>query len=104
MTPHDDARPEGGPAASASPATSGEALAAWIPRAAAALGVPAALDLDAVLGTAGVVAHGVVRPAAPVTTYLVGVAVGAAIERGEDREVAFRAAVAAIRGLVDAAS
>lgn len=54
---------------------------AWTARAAAALGldgaqVPAALVLD----LSRVVAHGVRRPAAPVTAYLLGLAVG----RGAD--------------------
>jgi hypothetical protein len=37
---------------------------------------PEILDRDLVLGVARDVAHGVTRPAAPVATYLLGVAVG----------------------------
>jgi hypothetical protein len=44
---------------------------------------PAALDTDAVLDLARDVAHGVARPAAPLTAFLLGVAVG----RGESVDV-----------------
>lgn len=37
---------------------------------------PGALDRDLVLDIARDVAHGVARPAAPLTTFLVGIAVG----------------------------
>jgi len=36
------------------------------------------VDIDAILGLAGVAAHAVVRPAAPLTTFLVGYAAGLA--------------------------
>lgn len=36
------------------------------------------IDVEAVLDLAGDAAHGVVRPAAPVTTFLVGLAAGRA--------------------------
>ena len=56
----------------------------WIESLAAALDIPAdAIDRDAVLGLAGTIAHAVVRPAAPLTTYLVGYAAGRAAARGE---------------------
>lgn len=59
----------------------------WIEEAAAALEIDAAtLDVDAVLGLAGKVAHRVARPMAPVTAYLVGVAVGAGIDPNEALE------------------
>jgi hypothetical protein len=49
----------------------------WLTAVAAELEVPAdALDTDLLLGVAGDAAHAVVRPAAPLTTYLIGVAVG----------------------------
>ena len=76
------------------------------------------LDLDAVLAVAGLAARAAVRPAAPVTTYLVGYATGwaAAHAGGGDTqgpsrapgagatgaEAAFAAAVAGIRSLVAA--
>lgn len=52
----------------------------WTTRAAAELGLDQDVDLRLLLDLARDVAHGVVRPAAPVTTYLLGVAVG----RGAD--------------------
>jgi hypothetical protein len=53
-------------------------LDAWVAELAAALGLdPAVLDRDAVLDLARDAAHNVARPAAPLTTYLVGYAAGA---------------------------
>jgi hypothetical protein len=54
------------------------ALAAWASGLAADLGVEQVLDVDAVLDLASDAAHGIMRPAAPLTTYLVGVAIGRA--------------------------
>ncbi|WP_349017327.1 DUF6457 domain-containing protein [Streptomyces solicavernae] len=52
-------------------------LDSWTTRAAAELGLRGdVLDRDALLDLASVVAHQVARPAAPLTTYLLGVAVG----------------------------
>jgi hypothetical protein len=49
----------------------------WLQAACAELGLdPAAVDVRAVLDLARDVARGVDRPAAPVTAYLLGVAVG----------------------------
>jgi hypothetical protein len=49
----------------------------WVQAACAELGVdPAAVDSRLVLDLARDVAHGVDRPAAPLTAYLLGVAVG----------------------------
>jgi hypothetical protein len=49
----------------------------WTSLACAELGLdPATVDARAVLDLARDVAHGVARPAAPLTAYLVGVAVG----------------------------
>ena len=49
----------------------------WAAAVCAELGLdPAALDLRLVLDLARDVAHGVARPAAPLTAYLLGVAVG----------------------------
>lgn len=59
----------------------------WVAALAAALELPSDVDVTAVLDVARDVAHNVERPAAPVSTYLVGVAVGrgmaaeAAVER-----------------------
>ena len=50
----------------------------WIDEVCAALDVPRdAVDVDAVLGLAGRVAHRVARPMAPLSTFLVGYALGA---------------------------
>jgi hypothetical protein len=46
----------------------------------AALELPSAVDTDTMLDVARDVAHNVERRAAPVTTYLVGVAVGGGME------------------------
>jgi hypothetical protein len=78
-------------------------LADWAAHLGSALGVhPEAVDVDRILGLAGVVAHSVVRPAAPLSTYLAGVAAGAAIARGEDPLTAFAAADATVRAIVTA--
>jgi hypothetical protein len=53
------------------------ALEEWLTTVAAELEVPAdALDADLLLAVSGEAAHAVVRPAAPLTTFLIGVAVG----------------------------
>jgi hypothetical protein len=67
---------------------------------AAALGVDAgALDVDAVLGVAADAAHAVVRPAAPVTTFLVGLAAGRAGGTAESVAEAIATATEKIRAL-----
>ncbi|HWG01915.1 MAG TPA: DUF6457 domain-containing protein [Trebonia sp.] len=49
----------------------------WVTKVCAELDLPAdVMDRDLLLGLAGEAAHAVVRPAAPLTTFLVGVAVG----------------------------
>lgn len=48
----------------------------WVEQLAAALELPAAVDVDTMLDVARDVAHNVERKATPVTTYLMGVAVG----------------------------
>jgi hypothetical protein len=54
-------------------------LADWVAELAAELGVdPAALDRDLVLDVARDAAHGIARPAAPLTTFLVGLRRGRA--------------------------
>lgn len=79
-------------------------LDAWIEQMCAALGVdPAAVDRDALLGLAGRAAHGVVRPAAPVTTYLAGLVAGVAAAGGEEPAAGFARAVSAIDDLLDRA-
>lgn len=48
----------------------------WIVAVARELGLEGEIDVDGLLQLAGLAAHTVERPAAPLTTYLVGVAVG----------------------------
>lgn len=56
-------------------------LADWTTEVCAALGLDASVvDTELVLNLARDVAHGVARPAAPLTAYLVGVAVGRGAE------------------------
>lgn len=65
----------------------------WIDAVTAELGITADVDVSALLDVARVAAHGVARPAAPVTTYLLGLAVA----DGADPS----AAAAAIAALAD---
>lgn len=67
----------------------------WIAELAAALGVdPAVLDRDLLLDVARDAAHGVARPAAPLTTFLVGLAAGL---RGGGKDAVDEAAAIAAR-------
>ncbi len=74
-------------------------LAGWADEVRAALGIEESVDVQAVLGLAGVAAHAVVRPAAPLTTYLVGFAAGRAAARGEDAAAAAAEATRVARDL-----
>ncbi|WP_400997072.1 DUF6457 domain-containing protein [Agromyces sp. GXQ0307] len=75
-------------------------LAEWADRVRAELDIAGApLDLDLVLGVAGVAAHAVVRPAAPVTTYLAGYAAGLAAAAGADPDAAANDALERARRL-----
>jgi hypothetical protein len=49
----------------------------WVAAVVAELGLPGSVDVPQVLDLARDVAHGVERPAAPVTTWLAGMAVAA---------------------------
>jgi Domain of unknown function (DUF6457) len=51
-------------------------LAEWVAELLDALGLDGPVDTDLVLDVARDAAHGVARPAAPVTTFLVGLAAG----------------------------
>ena len=54
-----------------------EPLAQWVAELATELGVdPSAVDRDLLLDLAGDAAHAITRPAAPLTTVLVGLAAG----------------------------
>ena len=74
-------------------------LSTWADELRAALGIEADVDIPAVLGLAGVAAHAVVRPAAPLTTYLVGFAAGRAAAAGNDPAEAAAAATQVARDL-----
>lgn len=70
-------------------------LDAWVHDLSTALGVdPAATDVQRVLDLARDAAHGVARPAAPLTTFLVGLAAGS---RGAQRADVTEAASVAQR-------
>lgn len=57
------------------PQGEGPSMSDWVKAAAAALDIPGDVDVDAILDVAREAAHGVERPAAPVSTYLMGYAV-----------------------------
>ncbi|WP_417215309.1 DUF6457 domain-containing protein [Arthrobacter sp.] len=58
-------------------------LDAWVAELLAGLEIPdAPIDVDAILSMAGVAAHSIIRPAAPVTTYIAGYAAGLAAGAG----------------------
>ena len=59
------------------------AMQEWVDAVREALGVDVALDIDVVLDVARDAAHGVDRPAAPVTTYLLGAAVAGGADPAE---------------------
>ncbi|MDH2415312.1 DUF6457 domain-containing protein [Nocardioides sp. CER19] len=56
----------------------------WVPRLAAELGLDSEVDIDAILGIAGDVAHAVERKAAPVSAFVIGLAAGRAGGTAED--------------------
>lgn len=73
-------------------------LGAWVAELALALEAEEApVDIDAILGMAGIAAHAVLRPAAPLTTYLLGYVAG---RSGTDSAGAVEAAAATVRRLV----
>jgi molybdopterin-guanine dinucleotide biosynthesis protein A len=83
--------------------TTSAALTAWSDRLIAALSLDGVeVDIDAVLALAGTAAHEIMRPAAPLTTYLVGYAAGVAAatsaRRGGFEEAASIAAALAKSG------
>ncbi len=55
----------------------------WLAAAAAELGVDGPVDMHLLLDLTRDVAHGVERPAAPLTTYLLGLAVAAGADPAE---------------------
>ncbi len=61
-------------------------LTGWVDELCAALGIDATVDRDLVLDLARDAAHGVARPAAPLTTFIVGLAAG--LRGGSAQDVA----------------
>jgi hypothetical protein len=79
-----------------------DTLAAWVAELAAALEIdPTAIDRNLLLDVARDAAHGVARPAAPLTTFLVGYAAG--LRGGDPSAVAAAAATAQRLALAHAA-
>jgi Domain of unknown function (DUF6457) len=79
------------------------ALNAWITKLSSALNVnDIDLDLDQVLDLAGDAARAVLRPAAPLTTFLVGYAAGRAVGGGAESEPAIRDAIFTAAALASA--
>lgn len=75
------------------------ALDAWWTTLTQALGLEdVPVDRDAILALAGDAAHAVVRPAAPLTTFLAGYAAGLAGGSATDVAAAVESARAATRG------
>lgn len=76
------------------------ALQEWAQRVIAALEIEGLdLDINAILGLAGKAAHAVLRPAAPLTTFLVGYAAGQSTAGGVTSQQAVRTATDAALGL-----
>ena len=72
-------------------------LGPWVEELLAAFEIKdAPVDIDAVLGMAGEAAHGIVRPAAPLTTYIAGFAAGLAAGSGQAGEAQSMAAAARV--------
>lgn len=72
---------------------------AWVQQVKAELGIDVDPDIDAILDVARDAAHGVARPAAPVTTFLMGVAVA---QGADPADVARRVAALAAAWLPQA--
>ena len=73
-----------------------DALTGWLDEASAALGLTGAVPQTLLLDLARDVAHGVARPGAPLTTFLVGLAAG----RAGGTEADLAAAVATVQALL----
>ncbi|WP_022873618.1 DUF6457 domain-containing protein [Nesterenkonia alba] len=71
-----------------------EAIELWVEELKEHLEIPETqIDIDTLLKFAGVAAHTVVRPAAPVSTYVIGYVTGLAVASGQaDYHTAFAAA------------
>jgi Domain of unknown function (DUF6457) len=88
------------------PGMTDETLAQWVATVCAATGIdPAAADIPGVLGLAKDAAHGIARPAAPLTTFLAGYLAGRAsagltMDSVPDPLTVTRAALAQVTALV----
>jgi Domain of unknown function (DUF6457) len=58
-------------------------MQAWIDAVCAELNLPSDVKIDLILDVARVAAHNVERPAAPVTTFLLGILVGRGMDVSE---------------------
>jgi hypothetical protein len=76
-----------------------DSLTRWTVALAEELGVSATVDLQLILDVARDAAHAVDRPAAPVSTYLLGVAVAQAVAAGGDPAAAARQAAQTVTRL-----
>lgn len=77
-------------------------LADWSARLSAELALNITVDIDEILSLAGAAAHTVIRPAAPLTTFLVGYAAGlAASELGSAGSGADTAAKASAEAVIE---
>lgn len=74
-------------------------LTRWTHALAAALGVGGDVDQQLLLDVARDAAHAVDRPAAPISTYLVGLAVAAGVAQGQAPGDATHAAAETVRRL-----
>ncbi|KQM07662.1 hypothetical protein FF86_1002150 [Frankia sp. CpI1-P] len=91
------------PGDSPPPGGGGDVLDRWLAQVGAELGLEmTGVDVAAILDLTRDVAHGVARPAAPLTAFLVGLAAGRdAAVGGTDTVAAVRAVTAAVHGLLD---
>ncbi|WP_261568670.1 DUF6457 domain-containing protein [Frankia gtarii] len=90
------------PASTPPPAGDGDVVDRWVAQVSAELRLAmAGVDVAALLDLTREVAHGVARPAAPLTAFLVGFAAGReAAAGGTDEAAAVRAATEAVLGLL----
>lgn len=63
--------------------TQSSTLTDWIDAVRRELGLDTDVDITAILDVARAAAHGVARPAAPITTFLLGVAAAAGVDPAE---------------------
>lgn len=81
-----------------------EILQAWMAKLQAAFEIAdVEVDIQGVLNVAGVAAHSIVRPAAPLTTFVAGLAAGLAAGSGQtDEATAMKAALGLAKSMAAA--